>query len=200
MQDRQRRSRSKEPVRVQVNGRAARVPFCDIIGIMASGNRNQEKPPRKRLGRRMGEHLDAIGSLGNTAMNRPRELPRHAEGMLRRWFKNVWAVRGGGLYAVGFAVTFLYLEIVEILTDDLPALFTINILSSEIFELILSFIVDTFLNFLTALIWPAFVVTFAAPWGAIGLGIAFVAFNQFLKAPVERWLESDEPTAPERPE
>ncbi len=133
-------------------------------------------------------------------MNRPRELPRHAEGMLRRWFKNVWAVRGGGLYAVGFAVTFLYLEIFEILTDDLPALFTINILSSEIFELILSFIVDTFMNFLTALIWPAFVVTFAAPWGAIGLGIAFVAFNQFLKAPVERWLESDEPAAPERPE
>ncbi len=163
---------------------------------MARKERNRKKPPRKSFGRRVGEHLDAIGSLGNTAVNRPRELPRHAESMLRRWFRNVWAVRGGGLYAVGFAVTFLYLEIVEILTDDLPALFTINLLSSELFELVISFVIDTFLNFLTALIWPAFVVTFAAPWGAIALGIAFVAFNQFLKAPVERWLEDDDARPP----
>jgi hypothetical protein len=162
---------------------------------MASRDRKRKKPQQKSLGRRIGEHIDALGSLGDTAVNRPRELPRHAEGMLRRWFRNVWAVRGGGLYAVGFAVTFLYLEIVEILTDDLPALFSINLLSSDLFELIVSFVIDTFMNFLTALIWPAFVVTFAAPWGAVALGIAFVAFNQFLKAPVERWLASEEPTA-----
>ena len=73
--------------------------------------KKKEKPPKKSLGRRVGENLEAIGKLGDTAVNRPRELPRHAEGMLRRWFRNVWAVRGGGLYAVGFAVTFLYLEL-----------------------------------------------------------------------------------------
>ena len=167
---------------------------------MAKKERKQVQPAKKSLGRRVGEYLDAIGSLGKTAVNRPRELPRHAEGLLRRWFRNVWAVRGGGLYAVGFAVTFLYLEIVEIVTDDLPALFTINILSSELFALIVSFIVDTFMNFITALMWPVFVVTFAPPWGAIAFGIAFVAFNQFLKAPVERWLDIEEPPAPKENE
>ena len=151
----------------------------------------KERPPKKSFGRRVGEGIDAIGVFGKTAVERPRELPRHAEGMLRRWFRNVWAVRGGGLYAVGFAVTFLYLEIVEIITDDIPTLFTINILSSDLIDYVISFIVDTFMNFVSALIWPVPVVSFAPPWGAVGLGIAFVVFNRFLKDPVQRWLDID---------
>ena len=100
-------------------------------------------------------------------------------------------MRGGGLYAVGFAVTFLYLEIVEIITDDIPTLFTINILSSDLIDYVISFIVDTFMNFVSALIWPVPVVSFAPPWGAVGLGIAFILFNRFLKEPVQRWLDID---------
>lgn len=151
----------------------------------------KEQPPKKSFGRRVGEGIDAIGVIGKTAVERPRELPRHAEGMLRRWFRNVWAVRGGGLYAVGFAVTFLYLEIVEIITDDIPTLFTINILSSDLIDYVISFIVDTFMNFVSALIWPVPVASFAPPWGAVGLGIAFILFNRFLKEPVQRWLDID---------
>ncbi len=153
--------------------------------------KKKERPPKKPIGRRVGESIDAIGFIGKTAVERPHELPRHAEGMLRRWFRNVWAVRGGGLYAVGFGVTFLYLEVLEIITDDIPTLFTINLMSGELIEYIISFIIDTFMNFLTALMWPVFIVMFAPPWGAIGLGVAFVAFNRFLKEPVERWLEHE---------
>ena len=158
---------------------------------MARGKRNKARQPKKSIGRRVEDNLNAIGSFGRTAVERPRDLPRHAEGVFRRWFRNVWAVRGGGLYAVGFAISFLYLETVEILTDDLPALFTTNLLSSEIISFIVSFVIDTFVNFVTALIWPALVAMFAPPWGAISLGVAFVAFFRFLKAPVERWLDRE---------
>lgn len=151
----------------------------------------KKRPPKKPIGRRVGESIDAIGVIGKTAVERPRELPRHAEGLLRRWFRNVWAVRGGGLYAVGFGVTFLYLEIIEIVTDDIPTLFTINMLSGDVIEYVISFVIDTFMNFVTALIWPVPVLSFAPPWGAVGLGVAFVVFNRFLKEPVERWLDID---------
>jgi len=160
---------------------------------MASKRKTRrERPPKKPLSRRVGDRIDVLGSLGRTAIDRPRELPSHAGGLFRRWFRNVWSVRGGGLYAVGFAAAFLYLEIVDIVFDDVPALFSMNILSSELVGFIFSFFVDTFVNMLMALAWPAFAVIFAPPWGAIALALAFVVFNYYLKAPVERWLGEDE--------
>ena len=162
---------------------------------MANGrnNRNKKKrPPRKSFGQRLEEGVEAAGDLGRTAVNRPRELPRHAEGILRRWFREVWSVRGGGLYATGFAVTFLYLEVVEIVWDDIPSLFTTNLASGAVIGLIIDFFIDTFVNFVTALMWPAFVAMFAPPWGAIGLGIAFLVFDRFLRKHVEAWLDRDD--------
>jgi hypothetical protein len=40
--------------------------------------------------------------------------------------------------------------------------------------------------------WPVYVVRIAPPYGAIGLGLAFVGFTKFLKAPIERWMFPDE--------
>ena len=155
-----------------------------------SGRR--QKPP---LGRRVGEQLNSLGEFGRAAVTDPRGLPRRAEGAFRRWFRKVWAVRGGGLYATGFAVVFLYLEVVEIVTDDLPTLFASNLLSSEIIGLIVDFIKDTVVNFVSALIWPVYVVTAAPPWGALGLAAAFVVFDRFLAARVEEWMNRDDPVA-----
>ena len=41
--------------------------------------------------------------------------------------------------------------------------------------------------------WPVYVVQLAPPWGAIGLGLAFVGLTRFLKSPIERWLFGDRP-------
>ena len=172
------------------------------MGKAKNGDGKKQRRPRKSLGRRLGDGVNAAGELGRTAVNQPRELPRHAEGMLRRWFREVWSVRGGGLYATGFAIAFLYLEIVEIVTDDIPTLFATNLMSSEIIGLIVQFLIDTFVNFIMALMWPAFVAMFAPPWGAIGLGVAFVVFDRFLRKHIEEWLDrDDEPvSAPSRSE
>lgn len=42
-----------------------------------------------------------------------------------------------------------------------------------------------------AFAWPAFVVQFAQPWGAIGLGLAFMAFPKYVKPHFETWMFPD---------
>ena len=84
--------------------------------------RRQEKARNKKpLGERIGNHLGnqarAIGELGDVIVNRPSTLHTEAHGWFRRWFAKVWRVRGGGLYAFGFAVTFTIYEIRMVLED-----------------------------------------------------------------------------------
>ena len=159
--------------------------------------RRQPRERKPSLGRRVGEGLNSLGEFGRSAVTDPRGLPRQAEGVFRRWFRKVWAVRGGGLYATGFAAMFLYLEVVEIVTDDLPTLLATDLLSSAVVGLIISFVVDTFVNFVSALIWPVYVIAFAPPWGMIGLGLGYLVFDRFLTPRVEAWMNRDDAVASE---
>ena len=97
-------------------------------------------------------------------------------------------MRGGGLYACGFAITFIIFETVSIVDDvkDVGLLF-----DGEILAFFLNFIVDSFMNTGRAFAWPMYVVQFASPWGAIGLGVAFWLFPIYVKKHVEAWLFSD---------
>jgi hypothetical protein len=149
----------------------------------------KEKPSRKPLGRRVGEGIRSAGEFGRDAVNNPGHLPGRAHGWLRAWFRKVWDVRGGGLYAVGFAVSFLYFETTEIVFDDIPQFLAMNnVFSSELIGFGIEFVVDTMINFVKALIWPVYVVGLWPPVGAIALGLAFVLFPRYLKSPIERWL------------
>lgn len=119
-----------------------------------------------------------------------RVLPEKSHGWFRDWFRKVWKVRGGGLYAVGFAVTFVFFEVGS-LGDDILGIG--SLFSGQAFDFILQFVIDSFMNTLKAFMWPVYVVRLAPPWGAIGLGLAFIGFTRFLKAPIERWLFGDAP-------
>ncbi len=118
-------------------------------------------------------------------------------GWFRRWFRKVWKVRGGGLYACGFALTFLVLEIGSLADDVLGigAIFT-----GQAIEFLLNFLMDSLTNTIKAFMWPVSVVQWAPPWGAVGLGIAFWLFPTTLKKPIERWMFQDEPEPAEEPE
>jgi hypothetical protein len=108
-----------------------------------------------------------------------------SHGWFRTWFRKVWKVRGGGLYACGFAITFIVLELGS-LSDDvlgIGALFT-----GQAIEFIVGFMIDSFKNTMYSFVWPVFVVQYAPPWGAIALGIAFFGFSTYLKPQIERWL------------
>ena len=97
-------------------------------------------------------------------------------------------MRGGGLYACGFAVTFAVLEAISFVEDfkEIGLL-----LDGQVVAFILNFIVDSFRNTIQAFMWPVVIVQFAQPWGAIGLGLAFMLFPKYLKKPIEAWLFSD---------
>jgi len=119
-------------------------------------------------------------------------LPDKAHGWFRAWFRKVWDVRGGGLYAVGFAAAFLYFEIREAVVEDIPQLAAMNnVLSSELIGFGIQFIIDSMINFVRALLWPMHVVQLWPPVGLIALIAAFVLFPRYLKAPIERWLFDD---------
>ena len=118
-------------------------------------------------------------------------------GWFRRWFRKVWKVRGGGLYACGFALTFLVLEIGSLADDVLGigAIFT-----GQAIEFFINFLIDSFTNTMKAFIWPVYVVQWAPPWGAAALGFAFWLFPATLKKPIEQWIFHDEPEVVEEPE
>ncbi len=109
----------------------------------------------------------------------------------------MWDVRGGGLYAVGFAVAFLFFEIREAIVEDIPQFVAMNdVLSSELVGFGIQFLVDSMVNFVRALLWPAYVAQLWPPAGLIALVAAFVLFPRFLKEPIERWLFQDADTKP----
>jgi hypothetical protein len=148
--------------------------------------------PQKPLGRRVGENLRAAGEFGRDAVTRPGGLPDKAHGWFRAWFRKVWDVRGGGLYAAGFAAAFMFFEIREALVEDIPQLVAMdNIFSSELIGFGIEFIVDSMINFVRALMWPVYAVQWWPPVGVIALVAAFVVFPRTLKAPIERWLFRD---------
>jgi len=119
-------------------------------------------------------------------------LIEHSKSGFRTWFRKVWKVRGGGLYAVGFAATFLYLEVISLADDVLGigALFR-----GEAIEFFVNLVIESFTNTIAAFMWPVDVVRFSPPVGAIALGIAFWLFPIYVKPHIERWLFDDEPTS-----
>ena len=118
-------------------------------------------------------------------------------GWFRQWFRKVWKVRGGGLYACGFALTFAVLEVGS-LADDVLGIGAI--FSGQAVAFLVNFLMDSLTNTLKAFIWPVYVAQYAPPWGAIGLGVAYWLFPTTLKKPIERWLFQDEPEVVEEPE
>jgi hypothetical protein len=115
-------------------------------------------------------------------------------GWFRKWLRKVWKLRGGGLYACGFAISFVIREIGS-LADDVLGIGAI--FSGQAIEFIVNFIVDSFMNTMYSFMWPVYVVQLALPWGAIGLGLAFFGFTSLLKKPIEGWLFADDPDAVE---
>lgn len=119
----------------------------------------------------------------------PSPLVDKSHGAFRGWFRKVWKVRGGGLYAVGFAIAFIIFEVGSLADDVLGigALF-----NGQAIEFLIGFFVDSLVNTLRALMWPFYAVQYAPPFGAIGLGVAFWLFPTYAKPHIEAWLFDDD--------
>lgn len=157
----------------------------------SSQNSTKPKTKRRSLGRRVGDGARALGELGDDLVNRPGVLPGKAHGWFRTWFAKVWKIRGGGLYACGYAVTFLVLEIRSLTGDVFEADGIVDFFTEQIFETLFRFLGESLINMISAFMWPVYLVQLKPPWGAIGLGLAFAIFDLVLRKPIEHWLNAE---------
>jgi hypothetical protein len=126
--------------------------------------------------------------LGVTLRDEPKALPGEILELVRRAVRRLWDARGGGFYACGFVVTFIWMEINMLLDDVVEAESVGDFFSSQIFEMFFRYFSESFVNGFLALIWPVYVIEFRPPWGfALLLGM-YLVFAGLLKAPLERWL------------
>ena len=114
-------------------------------------------------------------------MIRSQEVAAKAHGWFRTWFAKVWHVRGGSLYALGFASTFIYLEIRTFIGEIAESSSVGDFISSQLIEVVFRFAIKSFINTIEALMWPIYVVQLTPPYGAIGLGIGFLVFTSYLQ-------------------
>ena len=116
-------------------------------------------------------------------------MPQRSHGWFRTWFRKVWDVRGGGLYACGFAAAFLWYEFTSLADDvaDIGMLW-----NGQAIDFLVNIAVDSFKNTMRAFMWPVHIVRIAPPWGAVGLGLAFWLFPIYVKPHIERWLFDDD--------
>lgn len=151
----------------------------------------EKKANRPSFTARMKNRGRESMSLGKTLVNEPREFPGAVQGVLRRSFRAVWKARGGGLYACGYVLTFVALEVRSIFDDILNAESLGGFFGEQLFEMFFRFLGESIQNMVYAFIWPVWFIQYDRPWGFVVLIVMFVVFSNFLKAPLERWLFKD---------
>lgn len=164
---------------------------------MAKSNAKKKaaKPKKPPIGRRIGDRIRTAGLVGADAVRNPRGIPQTAHGAFRRWFRKVWDTRGGGLYTLGYALTFAALELRTFVTELAGMGSASDFIIEQLIEFFIRFGTDSLKNLILALIWPVFVLSWHPPWGVGLFVIAFLLFPKFVKPHVERWLFRDDAQA-----
>ncbi|MGI9203440.1 MAG: hypothetical protein ACR2Q3_05500 [Woeseiaceae bacterium] len=141
---------------------------------------------------RMANRGRELKALGQVLANDPRSFPAGLLKLIKRSLRTVWDARGGGLYACGFLVTFVFLEIRMFFVDIYEAESVSGYFSSQMSELLFKYIGESFQNTISAFMWPVYVVEINPTWGAIILAGLFIVFPKFIKGPLEGWLFDDD--------
>lgn len=154
----------------------------------AKGSTKAKKTKRRSISQRVGDGARLVGEISDDLVNRPGVLPGKAHGWFRTWFGKVWQVRGGGLYAVGYALTFVYLEVRSIFSEIGEAEGVVDFFTNQILEFLIRFLSESFINMVSAFMWPVYLIQAWNLYGLVLLIGLFVLFPIVLKEPIERWL------------
>jgi len=130
--------------------------------------------------------------LACTLRDEPRAFPGAVLRLAKRSMLAIWRARGGGLYACGFLVTFLYLETKMFVTDLVGADGIGDFVTGQLMEKLFRYLGDSIANTITAFVWPAYVLQRDPIWGLGFLVVGFFVFDRYLKAQIESWLSRDE--------
>ncbi len=92
------------------------------------------------------------------------------------------------MYACGFVITFVYLEIKMLVVDIFEAESVGAFFSEQATEIVFKYLGESIQNTISAFIWPVHIIQFKSPWGIGILIVMYLVFANFIKAPLEQWL------------
>jgi hypothetical protein len=151
----------------------------------------KKKPFFQSLADRVSEAADLFGIL----VNRPKDFLPALLVLAKRFVRNIWDLRGGGLYAVGYVITLVWLEIQMLFQDLIDLTGGSSQFGEQLIQGVIKFVFrfayESLINSIQAFAWPATAVQFYPPWG-LGIMVAlFAVFPKMIKPPLERWLFQD---------
>ncbi len=141
---------------------------------------------------RMARRGREFKSLGQVLANEPKRFPHALLNVFRRSFRTVWDARGGGLYACGYVLTFIWLEIKMLVEDILSAESIGGFFGEQIFEIFFRYLGESFRNMISAFMWPVYIIEISPPWGVGIFVVMYLSFARWIKEPLEQWLFHDE--------
>lgn len=150
------------------------------------------QPDKPTYVKRLGDRARVVGSLGETLARDPKAFPKKTAQALRPWFRKMWKARGGGLYACGFILTFVYLEASMLIREIMAATGFVSFVTEQLAEIPFRFFGESLKNLISAFIWPAPLVQLSPPLGLAILAALYVLFTYLIKEPLEKWLFHDE--------
>lgn len=134
--------------------------------------------------------------LGRVLRDEPSSLPGEILAKIRRSFRTVWSARGGGLYACGFIVTFVFLEVRMFFVDIIEAESVGDYVTEQTFEIFFKYLGESLANTIAAFLWPVTLLQYRPPTGLIILVAMYAVFSTLIKTPLERWLFDEEDISP----
>lgn len=155
--------------RLPEKGRSAEPPPA----AASDGGRSRGKTRERRLARH-ARHARMVW-----------ENPRSASTLLRDGLLRLWAARGGGLYGLGYVVTFVWLEIRLVVTEFDASGGILDFLSDQLVEYVFRLGFMSLANMAMAFVWPALLLDLIGAWGLVLLGLGYVAFEYGLRPMLE---------------
>lgn len=115
--------------------------------------------------------------------------PRTVPSRVRRALLEIWRVRGGGFYGLGYATAFVVLEVRAFVDNFAGDGDITSMIVQEVLGFFFRFAAQSFLNGFIAFGWPIFVVDYLGGWGLLLLGVGWFAFDRWAKP----WINSRVP-------
>ena len=96
------------------------------------------------------------------------------------------------MYACGFVVTFVYLEVTTLVSEILSSNGVVEFFTEQLLEIVFRFVGESLQNMIQAFIWPVEIITYSPPWGIAILAAMYLLFTYLMKEPLEQWLFHEE--------
>lgn len=122
------------------------------------------------------------------AMKQIRDKPSSALSLARGWLLDLWLSRGGGFYGLGFAVTFVTLEILFIFDDVRGSDSVYDFVAQEMLEFVFRIGYQSIINLVQAIIWPVLLLERLGVWAFALLAAGYLGFEYLARPLLEARL------------